>query len=150
MLGQQQLLRWLQLLLFAERGSKNTSSPLLLLAAQRGKFLELLAERINQHDEEFHERAFMTGILSLLDALLNQPLEDIVKQINLTSDVRGALLEREGQLGTMLQLAQELERTDFEQVTKRAAELKLSIDELMHNQAEAIAWATSIAAGESA
>jgi EAL and modified HD-GYP domain-containing signal transduction protein len=149
-LGQQQLLRWLQLLLFTERGGENISSPLLLLAAQRGKLLELLAARINPHNQEFHEQAFMTGILSLLDALLNQPLDEVIKQINLTSDVREALLEREGKLGNMLQLAEELERNDYEKVAERIFQLGLSISELMQIRTEAMAWASGIAEGENA
>lgn len=149
-LGQQQLLRWLQLLLFTERSGESVSSPLLLLAAQRGKLLELLAARINPHNQEFHEQAFMTGILSLLDALLNQPLDEVIKQINLTSDVREALLEREGKLGNMLQLAEELERNDYEKVTERIFQLGLSISELMQIRTEAMAWASGIAEGENA
>ena len=90
----------------------------------------------------------MTGILSLLDALLNQSLEDIVKQINLTSDVREALLEREGKLGSMLQLAEELERNDYEKVTQRIFQLGFGIGDLMQMRTEAMAWATSVAEGE--
>ena len=149
-LGQQQLLRWLQLLLFTERHGDNVSNPLLLLAAQRGRLLELMAERINQHDTGFRDRAFMTGILSLLDALLNQSLEEIVKQINLTSDVREALLEREGKLGSMLQLAEELERNDYEKVTQRIFQLGFGIGDLMQMRTEAMAWAASVAEGEAA
>lgn len=149
-LGQQQLLRWLQLLLFADRGKENVSSPLLLLAAQRGKLLELMAVHINPSNQEFHDRAFMAGILSLLDALLNQPLDEVIKQINLTSDVRGALLEREGKLGSMLQLAEEMERNDFEKVTELSTQLGLGMDDLMHAQAEALAWASGVAEGGTA
>jgi EAL and modified HD-GYP domain-containing signal transduction protein len=149
-LGQQQLLRWLQLLLFADRGKENVSSPLLLLAAQRGKLLELMAVHINPGNQEFHDRAFMAGILSLLDALLNQPLDEVIKQINLTSDVRKALLEREGKLGSMLQLAEEMERNDFEKVTELSTQLGLGMDDLMHAQAEALAWASGVAEGGTA
>lgn len=149
-LGQQQLLRWLQLLLFTERNSESVSNPLLLLAAQRGKLLELMAGRINQRDAGLRDRAFMTGILSLLDALLNQSLEEIVKQINLTSDVREALLERQGQLGCMLQLSEELERNDYEKVTERIFQLGLGIGELMQMRTEAMTWAAGVAEGEAA
>jgi c-di-GMP-related signal transduction protein len=144
------LLRWLQLLLFTERHGESVPNPLLLLAAQRGRLLELMAERINQHDTGFRDRAFMTGILSLLDALLNQSLEEIVKQINLTSDVREALLEREGKLGCMLQLAEELERNDYEKVTQRIFQLGFSIGDLMQMRTEAMAWAATVAEGEAA
>ena len=146
-LGQQQLLRWLQLLLFTERNSDNVANPLLLLAAQRGKLLELLANDIDPRNGDFCERAFMTGILSLLDVLLNQPLEEIVRQINMANDVRQALLENSGHLGTLLRMAKGLEQNDYEKVTELAAELKLSIDELMRMRTEAMTWAAGIAEG---
>lgn len=146
-LGQQQLLRWLQLLMFTDRHGDSGSNPLLLLAAQRGKLLEELAEIINPRDAALRDRAFMTGILSLLDVLLNQPLEDIIKQINLTNDVRHALLERQGRLGNMLQLAIALEQNEFEKVTELLAELKISMDELMRSRGEAMVWAAGVAEG---
>lgn len=144
-LGQQQLLRWLQLLLFTDRHADCVSNPLLLLAAQRGRLLELLAERLDQRGREFRDRAFMTGILSLLDVLLNQPLEEIVKQINLSGDVRQALVDRAGRLGSMLKLAEQLEQNDFHEVHQLLTELGISLDDLMHARAEAMSWAAGIA-----
>jgi len=146
-LGQQQLLRWLQLLMFTGRNGAGVSNPLLLIAAQRGRTLELLAERIDKCSDELRDRSFMTGILSLLDVLLNQPLEDVIKQVNLASDVRLALLERSGMLGALLKLAERLEQNDFDEVSGLIAELGLSMDDLMRVRAEAMVWAEGIADG---
>jgi c-di-GMP-related signal transduction protein len=65
----------------------------------------------------------------------------------LTNDVRHALLERQGRLGSMLQLAIALEQNEFEKVTELLAELKISMDELMHSRAEAMLWAADVAEG---
>ncbi|MHB8167191.1 MAG: EAL and HDOD domain-containing protein, partial [Sulfuricella sp.] len=81
-LGRQQLQRWLQLLLFVNRGG-DLQNPLLELAATRGKLMELLAVAQSKRDKDHHDRAFMTGIMSLLDTLLGMPMEEVVKQVSL-------------------------------------------------------------------
>lgn len=65
-LGRRQLLRWLQLLLFADQQKEGGGGPLLQLAAIRGRMLELLAQSAAPSDKEYQDRAFMSGILSLL------------------------------------------------------------------------------------
>jgi EAL and modified HD-GYP domain-containing signal transduction protein len=66
LLGRRQLRVWLQLLLYtADRASKPLASPLLQLAAVRGKLMELLAARQPGPESVLKELAFITGILSL-------------------------------------------------------------------------------------
>jgi c-di-GMP phosphodiesterase len=48
------------------------------------------------------DAAFAVGLLSCLDALLEQPLEEIVPTLPLTDEVCDALLHREGVLGRLL------------------------------------------------
>ncbi|MCL5059891.1 MAG: EAL domain-containing protein, partial [Candidatus Thermoplasmatota archaeon] len=67
-LGRRQLQRWLQLLLFTLQGGSTYPSPLLLLAATRGKMMELLAGK-QQRDADYCDEAFMAGILSLIETL---------------------------------------------------------------------------------
>lgn len=139
-LGRQQLQRWLQLLLFVNQGG-DMQSPLLELAATRGKLMELLAIAQAPQDKDFHDRAFMTGIMSLLDTLLGMPLEEVVSQINLASNVEKALLKHEGKLGNLLLLVEKIERNDFNAAEGLLADMQLSLDILMQAQIEAMNWA---------
>ena len=83
-LGRKQLQRWVQLLLYtAGRTDSQMMNALMQTAATRGKLMELIATAERPHDKQYHERAFMTGILSLLDTLLGMPLPEIVTQISL-------------------------------------------------------------------
>ncbi|MBU1689535.1 MAG: EAL domain-containing protein [Gammaproteobacteria bacterium] len=139
-LGRQQLQRWLQLLLFVNQ-SGDMHSPLLELAATRGKLMELLAVAQSERDKDLHDRAFMTGIMSLLDTLLGMPLEEVVKQVNLASDVENALLKHEGKLGNMLLLVEKLEQSDFDAAEGLLADMQLNLSHLMQAQIEAMNWA---------
>jgi EAL and modified HD-GYP domain-containing signal transduction protein len=120
-LGRRQLQRWLQVLLFANQTATDFPSPLLQMAAARGKLLELLAEK-SARDKHLHDRAFMTGILSLLDTLLEMPMSEVIGQIHLPDDVRAALLNRNGRLGRLLLIIEALERTDDAEVASLLAD----------------------------
>lgn len=110
-LGRKQLMRWLQLLLFASHDQQSEyPSPLMQLAAHRGRFMELLAREIPDCNTD---EAFMAGILSLLDSLMGIPLGDILQELNLDTKVKNALIDQTGELGTLLKLIKSLEQADF-------------------------------------
>ena len=88
------------------------ASPLLQLATTRGKLLELMTLVVRPHDAASADRAFTVGIMSLADALFSIPMCDILDNVEVADDVRGALLDREGQFGTMLKVAELLEAAD--------------------------------------
>ena len=73
------------MLLFANQTATDFPSPLLQMAAARGRLLELLAEN-SARDKHLHDRAFMTGILSLLDTLLEMPMSEVIGQIHLPDE----------------------------------------------------------------
>lgn len=142
-LGRRQLQRWLQLLLFVSQGG-DMQNPLLELAATRGKLMELLAMAQSERDKNHHDRAFMTGIMSLLGTLLGMPLEEVVKQVSLASDVENALLKHEGKLGKLLLLVEKMEQNDFDAAEGLLADVQLNLGNLMQAQIEAMRWANSL------
>ncbi|MHB1359521.1 MAG: EAL and HDOD domain-containing protein [Rhodocyclaceae bacterium] len=145
-LGRRQLQRWLQLLLFTNpAGDSQVANPLLQLAATRGRFLELLAGKLKSGAHEFEDHAFMTGIMSLMPVLMNVPLEEILKGIQVSSDVQEALEHRGGQLGIMLHLTEALEAEDGEICHLLTSQLP-GADHMMVNACltQALAWASNI------
>ena len=144
-LGRRQLQRWLQLLVFSA-GDKNTvSNPLLMLAATRGRLMELLAAELRPNDSVLADQAFMAGIMSLMPALIGQPIADIVNPLGLASHVREALFEGTGQLGDMLRLAESSENGNLEQLAKNLASLPgITPKTLNRAQTQALQWANSI------
>jgi len=149
MLGERQLSRWLQVLLFAHPGAGTLASPLMNMAASRGKLMELLANEVST-DSRFADRAFMTGILSLLDALLRIPMPEILAQINFSDDVRVALLRREGRLGRLLDIAERLEQGETDGLQDLlTATTMLDAARLPVLQIEAMAWANEMELAQS-
>lgn len=144
-LGRRQLQRWLQLLMFANPQGGSTS-PLLQLAATRGRLMELLADKLRGRPAELADQAFMTGIMSLMPALLGQRIEDILAQLPVAPTMAQALGEtREGRLGALLQLAEASEVADEESIEELLAGLD-GLNAAVFNSAltGALAWANSI------
>jgi EAL and modified HD-GYP domain-containing signal transduction protein len=141
-LGMHQLKRWIQLALFASDKAGGAGNPLLETAATRGRLMELLVSKRPDEfrDRDYSDSAFMTGVLSLVDVLLDTPMKEIVGQLNLTEDVRRALLEREGPLGRILLLTEKLEDMDFTSVAQLLDQSHVTLDMLFDSQIEAIDW----------
>ncbi|MBK7002711.1 MAG: HDOD domain-containing protein [Rhodoferax sp.] len=108
-LGRRQLRRWLNLLLFAAKKEDARSALLLARVAVRACMLERLFREMG-YDKEGQERAFMVGMFSLLGVLFGMPLADVLRPLKLDKDLTQALLERQGELGTLLQAVEALEQ----------------------------------------
>lgn len=144
-LGRRQLQRWLQLLVFASGSQQGPSNPLLLLAATRGRLMELLAKILHPNDDDLADQAFMVGIMSLMPVLVGQPIAKIVTPLGLANNVREALCEGRGLLGDMLRLAESSESGDLEQLAADLASLPgITPKSLNRAQTQALQWANSI------
>jgi c-di-GMP-related signal transduction protein len=139
--------RWLPLLIYMLSGAPGAEvpSPLLILAATRGKLMELLARALRPSDREFQERAFLTGTLSLVNALLAAPLSEILGTLPVAEDVRSALLERDNELGALLNLVEALEISEVGLIEGALAHVAgLDHGRVIGLQVEAMRWADSI------
>lgn len=139
LLGRQQIRRWLQLMIFAQHGG-GTGSALLHLAAARGRLMETLAG----DDPERQDRAFTTGILSLVDVLIDLPMEEILTQLNANEEICLALLKRRGWLGERLRLCEALESNEGNKSARLATRMGLDAIMLMKAQIDALSWANRL------
>ena len=96
LLGMDFVFRWATLLSMA--GNDDCPAGYLEAALQRARMCELLA---GLHGGSAPE-AYMTGLLSTLDSVLNAPLAILISPLPIDSMYKRALLEREGVLGAVL------------------------------------------------
>jgi len=107
LIGQRKLQQWLMLLMFAG-SSANAADALYENAAQRARFMENLA-RVKDPKGDLHERAFLAGMLSRMDALCKVNIETILSEFELGEDLSAALLQQKGVLGDLLKITAALE-----------------------------------------
>ncbi len=99
-LGMDTLKSWLTVMAMSELDDK--PEALLNLALSRAKLCQLLAESMPGVDPQ---AAFTVGLFSLLDTMLDRPMDDVVESLPFVDSVRLALQERSGPLGNVLSLA---------------------------------------------
>jgi EAL and modified HD-GYP domain-containing signal transduction protein len=146
-LGRRQLQRWLQIMLFAEPGTRgHNQTPLLMLATTRGRLMELLAQRLRPGQRYLSEIAFTVGIMSLMDVLFGIPMADIVEQIPVSDEITNALLRRTGFFGELLRLAECIEQPESQEegVLPTLRGLAISGDDMVELEMAAFQWSDSV------
>ena len=147
-LGRSQLQRWVQILLYSgPEGNVELNSPLLQLATTRGRLLELMTLTVRPGDVAGANTAFTVGILSLMDALFDVPMRTILDKVEISREVRTALLERGGDYGAMLSVAEGLERAEpGRDMAAALARLGLSVKQVREIELAAFGWVRELGA----
>ncbi len=136
-LGYQQLYRWLTLLVVT--ASDGATPPALMkTAVTRGRLTELLGQDfLDKHERD---NLFIVGIFSLLDAMLEMPMDQILEKLHLPEPIADALLHREGVYGPFLQLAEACESGHTSRIRELAESLTLSPERVNAAHLQALAW----------
>ncbi|MHB1380314.1 MAG: EAL and HDOD domain-containing protein [Desulfurivibrionaceae bacterium] len=140
MLGQLTLRKWLSLMMLSYLAD-DKPSELLRLAAFRGSFCELITDQLLGRRKEagmFHT----VGMFSLLPAMLDKAMADILPELALPENIQEALLvEVATPLSRTLRLVMAYERGDWEKTARLAGKLKINLDSLplLYEQAIEIA-----------
>jgi c-di-GMP-related signal transduction protein len=111
-LGRRDLQRWVQVLLYASPQQAMSQNPLLQTAVARARLMETLAQQVEKAHGGQRDRAFMVGILSLLDVLLGVSMRDIVTELSIEAEVKEALISRGGLQGKLWSLIESKEADD--------------------------------------
>ena len=143
-IGRLQLNRLAQIMLFQQQNRANAGAdPVTQLAVVRGRLMETVAQLLGWSAAT--DRAFMVGMLSLVDTLFGRELLEIVTPLNLEESVMQALLHREGELGLLLQFAEASELEDSGRVAALMGALGLhDLDAFNRIQVDALAWASRL------
>ena len=97
LLGIKVIKRWVTLIVVA--GLSDRSQDIIRLALIRAKMCETLAKALKYENTD---DCFLLGLFSLLDAMLNQSLSDVLSSIPMTTDLREGLINRKGKMGKLL------------------------------------------------
>jgi EAL and modified HD-GYP domain-containing signal transduction protein len=117
---------------------------LLVTCVTRARFCELLAGRaalgLSGPD------LFLTGLMSLIDALLDRPLEDVLAQFAVPEPVRDGLLNGGSPAGRACELARACEGGDWALIEKAANGLGVPLAEVAEAYRQAVEWTTEATA----
>jgi c-di-GMP-related signal transduction protein len=145
-MGRNQLRRWIQLLLFSTPPSENRYTRAVFhLALVRARIMEILAGRWSRPDGPDPDEAFMAGMLSLGDVLLETSLALLLRDLPVDPSFKDALLEGKGPIGRLLELSKTFERSDFPGIERCLEGLPVTEDQFLSAQTESLVWADEVA-----
>ncbi|MDX1453729.1 MAG: HDOD domain-containing protein, partial [Oleiphilaceae bacterium] len=105
-LGVDLLRQWAMMIAFLSNGNTHVEASRYVL--QRAKTMELLAKR-NPEIAELAPKAFLAGLVSGVDVLLNIKPSVFLEQVKLSPQIGNAVMQRQAPLGPVLQTVIELE-----------------------------------------
>lgn len=140
-LGTQELKRFLGLM-FAANINPGKPSELINTAMIRAKFFELVCSSLNS--AKITEIAFLVGLLSLIDAILDEDIEVILEYLPLTTEVKTALLEKQGIIGRLIELVTAIEHADWVQAGLIIPTLRLESQSTLALYQTAVTWVDDI------
>ncbi|MCP3927349.1 MAG: HDOD domain-containing protein [Desulfobacterales bacterium] len=138
-LGQNEFKRFISVISMSNL-SKASNFDISILSCIRARFCELLAEKCGMNTQE----AFAMGLFSMIDAVLGKSIEELMKMLPLSEDIKSALVDRKGELYKILFIVQEFEKGEFWKAEKIVKHLKMNFDEIPEVYKEALAWADII------
>ncbi|MBB1293627.1 MAG: c-di-GMP-related signal transduction protein [Pseudoalteromonas rhizosphaerae] len=137
-LGAAEIKKFLSLL-FAAQVAGDKPAELIRLSLTRARFTELLA--INHSKLKDTGMAFLTGMMSLMDAILDEDMESVMNKLPLSNDIKLALLEDQGLLAQYLRLVKLYEQANWQGANAIKDELGLTAGKVPDAYHDAVNWA---------
>jgi len=123
MMGMIQAKQWLRTVIMADLNPTPRAGELAYMSVHRAKFLESICTEANMKECQ-PDAFFITGLFSLLDAMLGIGMDDILVKLPLDESVVQALTG-EGQVHDLLALAHSYEHGHWADTTRRLKKLEL-------------------------
>lgn len=136
-LGQVELKKFLSLL-FTAQISSDKPAELMRLAMTRAYFSEGLASIGNT---VALEKAFLTGMMSLMDAILDEPIESVMSKLPLANDIKEALITKTGVLADFIKLIECYENANWDESNTIISQLGLDAQKVPDAYHKAVQWA---------
>lgn len=133
LLGINNLKSWTSLILMSKviTGKPN---ELIVIGMIRGKMCELLAEK---YHPEFKDQMFIIGLFSVLDAIMDQSLIDLLDTVILSMSVKLALLDKSGVPGEIYNQVLQYEKCSWDELDASVIDAEAYIQSYL----SAVDWA---------
>lgn len=138
LLGASGVRRWVTLVSL-QTFSEDKPPELFTLSLMRAKFCELIAAKLKRPGLTA-DTGFLLGMFSLLDVLLNLPMEEVLKEVNLSDELTDALLGKDNDLRRLLDLVIAYEKGDWDTVIAYCEQENLSPEFLQPTYDNVLEW----------
>ncbi len=137
MLGQKELKKWINTAvtreLCADRPNEITRLSLL-----RAKFAENLAPLFEQ--AMFSSEMFLMGLFSVIDIILDKPMEEALSLVKVSKNIQDALVKHEGEFTQVLDFIINYENASFQEISRQMLLKNIDDDRVYEAYIESLGW----------
>ncbi len=141
LLGEKEVRKWSSLLALNEL-AYDKPEELVNVSVVRARFCELLCEKFKLKKQP--SDCFLVGMFSLIDALIDRPMQEIVTELPIADEVKHALLGRPNLFNDLLKLVVSYEKGFWEELPVYARKLKIREEDLPDMYMEAVTWSNTM------
>jgi len=137
MLGQKEISKWITTAATRQLGVKKPGE-LTRLALVRARFAEEIGNKFGF--KEYSDTIFLIGLFSVLDAMLDMPIEEAFKIVNVSEDIRDALVGKGGRFSFIYQFVLEYEAAHWSNVSRMMILHDVNTSDVYEAYSNAMIW----------
>lgn len=137
MLGQKELKKWINTAVTKELCT-DRPNEITRLSLLRAKFAETLAPIFGLTMKS--SELFLVGLFSVLDLILNLPMEEALDKIRVSKEISEALVHQKGELAAVLDFMLHYEAADWQEVSRQMIIMSISMDAVYAAYIESVRW----------
>ena len=145
MLGQKDLRKWINTAvvneLYADKPNEVTRLSLL-----RAKFAENLAE--SYHMKDAADELFLMGLFSVLDVILEMPMEEALELVKVSDAIRSALVQKEGRFAPVYDIMEQYESANWQEVSRQLIVNNIDVETISGAYHSALNWYKELTSGK--
>lgn len=138
-MGLNEVRRWI-LLIMAREFSYNKQDELVKTSFIRGVFAEKLAQKTQDLNHRSHE-AFLLGVFSMMEAISGISTEDLMRELPLNDDVKGALHGEENSFRRLLNFVENYENANWDEIVKDLEHYNVDRESVLRIYLECVVYA---------
>ena len=137
LLGQRELKKWINTVITKELCA-NRPNEITRVSLLRAKFLECLAPSFGMGMKA--SELFLMGLFSVLNIILSMPMEEALNKVNVSKDIREALLSCKGEFADIYGFMTAYENADWQEVSRMQILKNIDSDAVFKAYIEAVCW----------
>ncbi len=137
LLGQKELKKWINTVITKELCAESPNE-ITRVSLLRAKFMECLAPAFGMAMKS--SELFLMGLFSILDIILNMPMEEALSKVKVSKDIREALLNHKGEFADVYDFMCAYENADWQEVSRILVVKNIDTDTVYKAYTDAVCW----------
>ncbi len=138
MLGQKELKKWINTAITKEM-CQDKPSELTRISLLRARFAENLGGVFGLRGDDTAE-LFLMGLFSVLDKILDMPMEEAITKVKVSKDIQDALLRGEGRLAHVYDFLLAYEDASWQEVSRQMIVLGIEMEPVYDAFKDSLSW----------